>query len=901
MPQVQYNHIGQTKEKARETAGGPSPEKYGEVRVWLPGRSEPLIVRRDPENGRLIVNPFRDPEAAAAIQQFEKENLLALRDKGQIQTDIRRRGDLEYDSLRLSWDRAEAERHGPDTLQRMNEVITQTLRANPEGGPGQRMVIEWPMHTDTGNPHVDYIVHRFAVDLEAGYVSNRIDLGNLRSKQIEVLNAVLAEEGLPPIRDAADHEGKSIFAAKKPEGIAREEVDALVAEEGGRPVENGAPLPQEVKEQVRETFTIEEERVARHARRVTDELAKAVAERKAHDEKIAALTQARADADHALEAVAQNRRLSGQVAALTGQVESLTGELTQANTNLTTLRSNLTAVEEQLTDEKNRHIETTRRAAAAEERAEGLSDELGTVRHDLAERTRELSDRDQELAVAQDEIKGLTESLTTAEEQTRTEAARANGLAQELASTRTRLADVETSLIDTQAAKHAAETRAADAEQALAGLRGQVEQMNTDMAALQKSIADERAAFGERLQAMQEQMMQRMAETLRQAVPAAGTEGDIIPGENDDALSSVTVDPSRAQAIAWPATMAVRSRFGKTTITTADGATVLCGKGVATLKGGKPTDEAIRAMVIHAQREGWTQIDASGSKEFQERIAKAASEAGIDVYVDGRLIPGKKPDGNGNNGPDGGTPSPTNGGPAPQGGAPTSEDSIKPAPSMDEEKAFVADAIAKAPADRTEAEQAAVKAAMQSAPPQAAERPQAAPQARGAARTPDWVTSDAPLSPEQEKRAQTAFDNWRKGLATTAKKAHEAAEAETVPAKKVELEAAARLAQKNVDQANRLSVMDYVQTRRDAFVRGDEATQWATKSSLKEMTPLQRQVAEATFKDLQKQGKVSSATKLDDWTKNQNDIWRTKNPDEAARLDAIREAKGGRGRSHQPE
>lgn len=325
MPEMQHSGVGLTRERAANLAGGTSPEKYGQVTVHLPGR-EPMVVRRDPERGAMVVNPFRHPDSADAIKHFEKENLIDMKKKGLITSkavDARKGAPvLEWDKLRISFSEEESRRLSREDLERYGEIVASTLRSDPTGGPGERMVIQWPPHQDTKNAHIDFEVHRFAWDVDAGYASGTIDLGKILERQHEVINAILQEEGLPVLTDVRGPGGQSIYTSQGKQGAYTDDVRADIEAEGGAP----APTGVERTAETRPALDPEEERILRHKEEQVRKAAEISAQIAKLEEERRGTVKLAADADHALEALTKAREARAAADAAKAEADAAKAE-----------------------------------------------------------------------------------------------------------------------------------------------------------------------------------------------------------------------------------------------------------------------------------------------------------------------------------------------------------------------------------------------------------------------------------------------------------------------------------------------------------------------------------------------------------------------------------------------
>lgn len=538
--QIQHVGVGLNTDEAKQRSGGTSPEKYNQVEVWLPGEEDPLILTRDAERGIAVVNPFRHPDSADQIKFFEKDSLLAMRDAGRIKTEARASGDKEWDQLRVSFSKEESASLTDADMNRIRETIAATLRADPKGGIGERMVLVWPSHTDTGNKHIDIMVHRHASDIDAGYASTTIDMGKVAAMQAEILNAVLKEKGLPSLSEWRGPGGQSIFTDKGVKGAYRTDAEVAVEEAGGRP-RTGVPSAE------REVFTPEEERVIKHKESEQKELTDLFAQRAEVDRRIAAKTQSVADADHALAAIQENKSLREQLAVAKAEVEIERDAVVELDVELRAERTKVAEIGAALEAEQSAHGITTEqlmREQEAREKAEALAVERATVIEDLTgkleaeeEAHKATGERLTDEVVAHEKTR---QALAAEQEARAAVELRAEGLGTELNAAQQRIGQLEkdhegltAELADLKASVTQLKGALEAEQQARAATAAELQQERDSIpqrikAAVDEAVAAVRAEANERMQAMQSRFDAAMASMQKTFDAATAAKDSLI-------------------------------------------------------------------------------------------------------------------------------------------------------------------------------------------------------------------------------------------------------------------------------------------------------------------------------------------------------------------------------------
>lgn len=136
------------------------------------------IVLKTPD-GEQVAGPALEESLRGAMQRWEKQALLAMKDKGVVKSEIKdttnRYGPAqEWDTYTLSFSREESNRMSHEEMQRYAEIVVSTMASGSAAGPdkngrvyeGTRMSYMQEMHTDTNNIHFAFGIHRHAVDFK---------------------------------------------------------------------------------------------------------------------------------------------------------------------------------------------------------------------------------------------------------------------------------------------------------------------------------------------------------------------------------------------------------------------------------------------------------------------------------------------------------------------------------------------------------------------------------------------------------------------------------------------------------------------------------------------------------------------------------------------------------------
>ena len=304
----------------------------------------------DDENVSVVPGALSADERAALsekIRHWEKDNLIARKNSGDIGGTIRdtrgRYGEpKQWDHLQLSLDREESEHYTRADLDKARRII-RDIAARDISGQYKKMSIS-RVHTDTGNTHVDVLVHRHPYDTQNKQTLPADELTNSSrlSSVIEKINNALRAEGLPIIKDVKKQDGQSLYEETATSDAAKKKVNELVQKEGGiatqrtgAPVVPGDDEPRQERARILDPDVKALERLVNEAERE----AKAAAQR--------LVSAQHALAAHAERAILLERanQLDAQVAEQTEKIKSLNGAILEKEEALAVANARITEVE----------------------------------------------------------------------------------------------------------------------------------------------------------------------------------------------------------------------------------------------------------------------------------------------------------------------------------------------------------------------------------------------------------------------------------------------------------------------------------------------------------------------------------------------------------------------------
>ena len=366
---------GLTAEQARNT--GESASFYQSE--YVDGQSdEPIpVVGR----GRSI---FDDPNIADRVRRQEKRSLLDMKARGQVIGAIRAReseqGLVEWDHWCISLSREETAKiaENPDLQKRFVDAIKKSIVKHPQA-EGTRMAFITGLHKDTGNWHIQALVHRHAIDYTTNppTVSTSVDLNknSVVSKIVQEIQHAIDQAGVPITIDQTKMTttSRSVFEDRRISDDAKQRVAQQVLDQGGaptpgltigpRPTIADGPITPDA-ERIRAGIQIAERIALRESER-----AERLRQEAAEAERLAAEESARIAAmQHALAAIEENTKLTDENNTLKTTVE-------EKNNTIAKLQDD----NKTLTEENNKLKSDLEMAEAIKNQLEEYNDRLSTI------------------------------------------------------------------------------------------------------------------------------------------------------------------------------------------------------------------------------------------------------------------------------------------------------------------------------------------------------------------------------------------------------------------------------------------------------------------------------------------------------------------------------------------
>lgn len=555
-------------------------EYLGEHRLYFDTNGEPRFV-----SGR---NPFSG-ELARQLERGEKDGVLARKTAGELEGAIRdtrsRYGEpKEWDHVVLGLSRAEADALGPDGIKEWFRVAIQAMQDSP-AGDGKRQMLVTPIHYDTDNIHIQFLLHRIPVNEAARTVGASYELSrnSEAAGQMKQINVALEAAGLPMIHDFR----MGAFSVSEPRAASTEEL----ARGAERIKDAGGVTPPDM---TTGPLVVQRERVSPEMRHLDSLLADAVKRQKEAEAVATSAATAVAAAQHARAALEQYEVEVKAREAVEAELAATEGEL---------------AAQQTAYEEKS--IELTRTRSELESALSSI-DELTGERDGLV---KTVAERDDTISGLESRIEEMTANHAEALEQATAELAEAQEARAKVA------ADLDAERIARTTEQEAAAAELEKLRSELASARAEAERAARDAATAQAQLEAEKAK-GEAVQA-------KFDAYRSQVEQADDFEGQPLPGDGLDAIGH---DRRKAKPdVVFPADVKASKRvLGRQRFELPDGGEVRVTRSSAKLASGNLTPTAIAVMVAHAQREGWTPIMISArSPELVASIADAARKAGL--------------------------------------------------------------------------------------------------------------------------------------------------------------------------------------------------------------------------------------------------------------------------------
>jgi len=435
-------------------------------------------------------NPF-STGIAQEIEDREKDGLLARKGAGNLSGAIRdtraRYGEpKEWDHVVVGLSRAEAQTLGPEGVREWARTVIGAMQDSP-AGDGKRQMLVTPLHEDTDNVHLQFLLHRIPVHEGTRTVGASYELSrnSEAAGQMKQLNTALEAAGLPMISDFR----MGAFSVSEPRAVSAEELARgaeRVKDAGGvtPPDLTTGPLP------------IQRERVTPEMRHLDSMLADAVKRQKEAEAVATSAATAVAAAQHARAALEQyeaevkaREAVEADLGATKDVLAATAAKLTETTEALTSARAEIDTLVDQvaagaaLAAELGEKIEET-----TAERNE-LATELGVT---TAALDQERAGREADAKAAADReatLKAELDQVRTAYEETAIELAKTSA---ELESAHTATETVKGEL-QAERDSFLDRARAWAEEHVRAPLTAQIDALKAELAEARKSFAAEMA------------------------------------------------------------------------------------------------------------------------------------------------------------------------------------------------------------------------------------------------------------------------------------------------------------------------------------------------------------------------------------------------------------------------
>ena len=404
---------GLTSEQARNT--GESASFYQSE--FVDGQSDdpiPVVGR-----GRSI---FDDPNVADRVRRQEKRALLDMKARGQVVGAIRAReseqGLVEWDHWSISLSREETAKlaDNPDLQKRFVDAVKRTIVKHPQA-EGTRMAFITGLHKDTGNWHIQALVHRHAIDYSTNppTVSTSVDLNknSVVSKIVQEIQHALDQAGVPITIDQTKMSttARSVFEDRRISDDTKIRVAQQVLDHGGAPTPGLTIGPRPSAGLSAEPITPEADRIKlgiQIAERIAlreSERAERLRQEAAEAERLAAEETARIAAmQHALAAIEENTKLTDENNTLKTTVEEQTNTISKLHDD-----------NKALTEDNNKLKNDLEMAEAIRNQLEEYNARLGTTielkDQEIATLKARLEQQDKAISELRQDVEKLTKLL----------------------------------------------------------------------------------------------------------------------------------------------------------------------------------------------------------------------------------------------------------------------------------------------------------------------------------------------------------------------------------------------------------------------------------------------------------------------------------------------------------
>jgi len=403
---------GLTAEGAREVTT--SASYY--IGSFIDGNTvEPIRLTAEP--GKSLLD---HPIIAERVVRQEKRSLLEMKAKGLIVGPIRAReseqGLIEWDHWTISLTREETEILMKDVnmQKRFHDAVQSSIIKHPEAR-GVRMGVITPIHKDTGNWHIQAVVHRHAIDYTTNppTVSTSIDLNknSVLSKLVQTIQCALDEAEVPIVIDQArlSTTARSVFEDRRISDDTKIRVAQQVLDQGGaptpgltigpRPTITEGPITPDAERirlgiQIAERIALRESERAERLRQEAAEAERLAAEETA---RIAAMQHALAAIDEASRLADENNNLKSTVEHQNNKIAELQNE----NTNLVNEKNQL----------KSDLEKTEAIRYQLEEYNDRLINNIELKEQEIAELKKKIEQQDKTLYELRQDIERITKSL----------------------------------------------------------------------------------------------------------------------------------------------------------------------------------------------------------------------------------------------------------------------------------------------------------------------------------------------------------------------------------------------------------------------------------------------------------------------------------------------------------